>query len=401
MALGQRPRGRGEGRVFRRGGIFWIAYYCRLDGEVREVRESAHTDDEEEAWKILGQRAGKARDSKTDFDPRAERVTFDDLAAAFVRDYKINGLRSVEQAERNVRRLRRYFGGRRALDIDTDQVEAYNDQRLEAGAKPATINRELAALKRMFSLAVQGRRGFHYRPYIALLDEQNTREGFFEPADFWAVCKYLATDLADLAIFAYLTGWRKGEVLGLEWRNVTLDRRRGGVIVGATVTLPAARSKNKKARKVVLRDALLDVLLRRVAVRRLDCPYVFHRDGTPVRSFRRAWLTACKHAGVEGKVFHDLRRSGVRNMVRAGVPELVAMRISGHRTRSVFDRYDITSEADLERAAEQTSRYVVEKCTEAPHVVALTSERGTRPDTNTDKNTDNERAAAAAVRASS
>ena len=175
------------------------------------MRESAHTDDEGEAWKILQQRAGKARDSKVDFDPRAERVTFDDLAAAFVRDYKVNGLRSVEQAERNVRRLRTYFGGRRALDIDTDQVESYKDQRLEAGAKPATINRELAALKRMFSLAVKGRRGFHYRPYIALLDEQNTREGFFEPADFWAVCKYLATDLADLAMFAYLTGWRKGE----------------------------------------------------------------------------------------------------------------------------------------------------------------------------------------------
>ena len=386
MARGERPRVRGEGRVFRRGNTYWIAYYCRLDGEVREVRESAHTDDEEEAWKILSQRAGKARDSKTDFDPRAERVTFDDLAAAFVRDYKINGLRSVEQAERNVRRLRTYFGGRRALDIDTDQVEAYKDQRLEAGAKPATINRELAALKRMFSLAVKGRRGFHYRPYIALLDEQNTREGFFEPADFWAVCKHLAADLADLAIFAYLTGWRKGEVLGLEWRHVTLDRR-AGAIVGATVTLPAARSKNKKARKVVLRDALLDVLLRRVAVRRLDCPYVFHRDGTPVRSFRRAWLTACKQAGVEGKVFHDLRRSGVRNMVRAGVPELVAMRISGHRTRSVFDRYDITSEADLEAAAEQTSRYVVEKCTEAPLVVTLHDER----EQNTDKNTDNRR----------
>src|SRR5262249_5835491 len=159
---------------------------------------------------------------------------------------------------------------------------------------------------------------------------------------------------------------------------------RGGAIVGATVTLPATRSKNKKVRKVVLRDALLEVLLRRVAARRLDCPHVFHRDGTPVRSFRRAWLTACEQARLRAQVFRDVRRSGVRNMVRAGVPELVAMRISGHPTRSVFDRYDITSEADLEADAEQTSRYVAEKCAEAPVVTTLHADRG--PDTNTDKN---------------
>jgi integrase len=154
--------------------------------------------------------------------------------------------------------------------------------------------------------------------------------------------------------------------------------------VGATVRLPAANSRNKKSRKVVARDTPLDVLLRRVAVRRLDCPQVFHRDGTAVRSFRRAWLAAYTAAGIDGLLFHDLRRSAVRNMVRAGVPERVAMRISGHRTRSVFDRYDITSEADLERAAEQTSRYVTEQHAPEPRIVALASSRDPGSDTNTD-----------------
>jgi integrase len=173
-----------------------------------------------------------------------------------------------------------------------------------------------------------------------------------------------------VARFAYLTGWRKSEVLDLEWRDVTLERTRGGAIAGGTVRLRAARSKNKRPRVVAIRGELLELLQRRVAARQLDSLRVFHRHGARV-PVRKAWTAACAATGFTELLFHDLRRSAVRNMVRAGVPERIAMRISGHRTRSVFDRYDITSEADLEAAAEQTSRYVAEKCTDAPRVAAL------------------------------
>jgi len=97
-------------------------------------------------------------------------------------------------------------------------------------------------------------------------------------------------------------------------------------------------------------------------VRRLDCPFVFHRDGEPIRDFGTAWEHACEQAGLSTDLlFHDLRRSGIRNMVRAGVSEKTAMRISGHKTRSTFDRYDITDEDDIAEAVEMTAADVARK----------------------------------------
>src|SRR5262249_23466869 len=151
------------------------------------------------------------------------------------------------------------------------------------------------------------------RPHIALLAEDNAREGFLEPADFASLGPHLAAWLADVAIFAYLTGWRKGEVATLTWADVDL---RSGVI-----RLPAAHRTNRRPRVVLRRGRPRALLERRAAARRLDCPLVFHRDGQPVRDFRKAWRTACQGAGLTGQLFHDMRRSAIRNMVRAGVPE--------------------------------------------------------------------------------
>jgi integrase len=243
----------------------------------------------------------------------------------------------------------------------------------------ATKLHELAALRRMFTLAVRAELLPH-RPHIAMLDESgNVREGFLEPADFEAVCTatnkhgqtILPPDVQDALRFAYLTGWRRGAVRSLEWRDVDLRAR--------TLRLRAANAKNKRGKVLPLRADLLALLERRAEVRRPDCPYVFHRDGKPLVDFRKAWKAACKAAGFSGLVPHDLRRSAARNAVRSGVPEQVAMELGGWRTRSVFARYNVTSEADLAAAVERISGYVAERATEARKVRPLRTEPAQNP----------------------
>jgi len=158
-------------------------------------------------------------------------------------------------------------------------------------------------------------------------------------------------------------------VRSLEWRDVNLRAR--------TLTLRAVAAKNKKAKVIPLRGEVLAILERRAALRRLDCVFVFHRDGHPLGDYRKAWRTACKAPGLTGLVPHDLRRSAARNAIRSGTPEQVVMDLGGWRTRSVFGRYNVTSEKDLADALERVSAYVADRREETPTVVPLAAATGT------------------------
>ena len=137
-----------------------------------------------------------------------------------------------------------------------------------------------------------------------------------------------------------------------------------------TLRLHAKDAKTGKSRVLVLEGPLRAIVERRIGQRRSDCHFIFHWNGARIREFRKTWRRACAAAGLQGRLFHDLRRTGVRNLVRAGVPQSVAMKISGHRTTSVFRRYDITSDEDLRQAIEKVSAYV-DSLPTTPKVVPL------------------------------
>lgn len=329
---------RGMGRIFKRGSVYWIAYCYRG----KERRESSRSDSESQARKLLKRRLGEIGTGRL-VGPSEERLAFDDLAQILLTDYEINGKRSVESVRLSLRHLRNFFGLDRALDITADRVAKYVRDRQKEGAAHGSINRELAALKRAFTLATRAGK-LASAPYIPLLEENNSRRGFLDHGGFLALRDGLPAHLKDPVMFLYLSGWRVSEMRTLEWRDVDLS--------GRELCLRPEVSKNKDGRPLPLRSELLEIIQRAHEKRRPDCPFVFHDDGEPIGDFRKAWKTACKKAGLIGIIVHDLRRTAVRNMVRAGIPERVAMELSGHKTRRIFDRYNIVNDADRARASE-------------------------------------------------
>ncbi len=255
----------------------------------------------------------------------------------------------------------------RAIDITTEKIKKYIADRQREEAANGSINRELSALKRMFKLALQSGR-LKFAPYIQLLEENNARQGFVDHGVFLVLRDRLPEYLKDPITFLYLSGWRLGEMRALEWRDVDL--------AGKVVRLRPAISKNKDGRVLPLSGDLLEIVERANDKRRLDCPNVFHLEGQPVGDFKRSWATACKSARVGKVLVHDLRRTAVRNMIRAGIPDRVAMALSGHKTRSVFDRYNIVSEADLAAAAERLQAHLGKQPSQAK-VMAIADYRKT------------------------
>ena len=343
---------RGTGRVFKRpNSTFWWIAYCHRG---KEIRESSGAAEKKDAERLLKQRLKEiGADSlglKAFVGPKQDRLTVGDLLAALESDFRVRGLKSLAKTIGHLRILRATLGDLRAIDVGAEAVNRYIERQLAEGRSPATVNRRTTLLGEAFRLAVR-RRQLSSMPDISKLREDNARQGFFASQDFFAVLSNLGDqDIADFMEWFFWTGMRPGEIRSLTLQ--TFDRETW------TLRLHAKDAKTGHGRVIPLEGSLREIIQRRTMARQFGCDLIFHRNGTRIGTFYKRWKRACQLAGVAGKIPYDLRRTAVRNMVRSGVPERVAMSISGHRTRAIFDRYNIVSERDLREAVSKTMAYV-------------------------------------------
>ena len=376
---------KGNGGLYRqKQSPFWWMYYNLRGYAVPGIHEGAVVDgpgaevSEREALKVLKRRIKQVHadqiGAKTFVTPKNERLLMDELLDALVADLEIRE-KWNPSVRSQMKPLRTAFGDRTAFGITDLDIQNFIKTERKAGKQNATINRSTQLLRRAFAL----NRTLGPGPVIPHLSEKdNVRRGFLDPADFERLVIHLPEDLQDFARWGYLTGWRKGTISQLDWASVDLHTM--------TMDVPGSMTKNGRAMKMTLDGPRGDIIRRRLAAR----PYkrrdgtmvisslVFYRDrgkgvetGEPVQGFDKIWIKACETAGLGKILFHDLRRSAARNLRRAGNDENASMKITGHRTNSMFQRYNIIDDYDIEVAMTRLDAYLEKKKAEPSKVIAF------------------------------
>ena len=328
---------------------YWIQY-CR-DGRV--YRESTKTSDFAAAERTLKRRQGELVSGRfAGLEP--ERVLISKLLDDVLEEFKANERKSLAAVEGGIRlHLRPVFGNVRVAAFGTSLLKKYITNRKAEEAKNATINHELTILKRAFNLGFRAEPPLVLRvPHIPKLEENNVRTGFLDREDYKKLRDLLPDYLRLLFVLGYHTGARLGELRRLKWSQVVDNR----------IVLHPGTTKNKEGRWLPIYGDMAEWIRHARAERKKypNCPYLCHNQGETLGDScaKKAWKTACAAAGVPDLHFHDLRRSAVRNMDRAGIPRPVAMRISGHKTESMYSRYNIVSERDLVDVKEKMERFL-------------------------------------------
>lgn len=351
------PRTRGTGSIITKPNsrFLYIAYYDANGKQHQETTKS-------ESMQVAEAQLRKRLEEVSKGVPVAEsrKLKYQDMKELLLTDYKNNRVGLVERRNGQIHGmayLDAYFSGMHVRNINSQVLRKFVAQLQEgkiqekiavkkgrtgkrgAALSNASINRILALLRRMMYMAKKDSL-IPVVPHFPMLEEKNVRKGFVEGEQFKSVLQHLPEQLRPLVVFLYRTGCRVGAALQITWDMVNADC--------TIINLPGEIVKNDDPLTLPVPSEVTAILKKQ-----------FRKQGQPVFSsvnLRKEWQRATQLAKCPHLLIHDLRRSGVRNLVSAGVQEKVAMTISGHKTRSVFDRYNIISPKQVLDAMKQVER---------------------------------------------
>jgi integrase len=339
------------GHTYKRGDIWWIKFSHQGKTYYTSSKSTKQGDAKRLLSMYLGEiAAGTFKGLKKDLQQQVMRLP--ELLDDFEAECKRRKLRALDRITSHLNAVREFFGDIPLAEITERHIDLFIKHRLGQGRSTTTVNRGLQYLGQALRRAKK-KQFIAEVPLIEKFSEKdNARQGFFDKDSFERVIVLLPEELQDFVRFAYYSGWRKGEINQLEWRDV-----HDGVI-----RLRPEISKNKDGRVLAIVGEIAAIIARRHAVRRSDVLWVFYRFRKgkywPVGRFDKVWKKACAKAGAPDRLFHDFRRTTVRNMTRAGVPEKITMNTTGHKTRAIFDRYNIVREDDIRQGQLKTEQFL-------------------------------------------
>jgi integrase len=318
---------RGDGTLFRIGKVWYII--VMING--RRIRETTGKTNYQDARKWMKQRLAT-------YEPKTT-ATLGEALDLLLEDYQLREIKSLYKTSMVAKGLKKRLGQRKVQSLTNTALLDYVRARRTAGKANETIKHDLQVIRQALALAVEY--GWISKlPAFPRLRRGEARQGFVDQATFEKIVRHMPKGFQDFCRFAYMTGWRRGDVANLTYRMVDFDER----------VIRLSTTKTDTPRLLPMIGDVWNIIHERWEKNQNPTAHVFPHTDTEMKALYRAWGAACKEAGVPGILFHDLRRTAVRDMVRAGVPDVVAMKISGHRTRHVFDRYNIVSYADVQDA---------------------------------------------------
>jgi integrase len=349
----------GQGSIYQRNGWWWCDFSM---GGVRR-REACDTKDRDEALAYLHRRQGKLASGEL---LAPDRVRVRDLFGLLLDDYDVRQVAQTYIAGLKVKSIIiPKLGDIKAAKLSTAQVQQYVRDRAKH-VKASTVNRELGLLRRAFQLGYQQDPPLVARvPHFSKLPEGEPRKGFLKPEMYRKLLLELPDHLRLLFVIAYHVGLRRGALLRIKWSQV--DREQSCIWM-------EGRKANRKPEPVAV--PIYGDMAKFLDLQPRQSEYLFARGARPIKDFRESWDQACERAEIPDLLFHDLRRTAVRNLRRAGVPESVIMKITGHRTRTMFERYNITDQTDTQEAGRRAEEFLAK---EHGNLAQITSQNKERP----------------------